>query len=145
MKWDLHNEVIDKIPKKKLNKEIKKSGLTKFILDSIINTKNNNDTTTFLTNNQVFLEKTIKKIVSLCYSKNIKLYSAIDNHEYVYMMDDFEGSDENIFEDHNRQWYFTFSKVAYEADNNSTICYYFNFIKQSKNYHLTLMLDKDMA
>ena len=140
MKWNVHNEYIDSIPKKKLNKEIEKSGLTHFILDTIINNDKNNDTITFLTNNKKFLEKTVKKIIGLCYSKNIQLNTIIDEHECLYQSVDI---------DEFNSWQFTVNKVSFESDVKSTVCYYFNFIKNDtnndKNFHLTLMLDEDMS
>jgi len=141
MKWNVHNEYIDSIPKKKLNKEIEKNGLTHFILDRIINNDKNNDTITFLTDNKTFLEKTVKKIIGLCYSKNIKLHMIIDEHECLYQSDSID--------DNYNNWHFTVSKVSFDSDSKSTICYYFNFIKNhnddDKNFHLTLMLDEDMS
>ena len=139
MKWNIHNEYIDSIPKKKLNKEIEKTGLTHFILDTIINNDKDNDTITFLTNNKNFLEKTVKKIVSLCFLKNIILKMAVEDHKCIYKADPLENKS---------NWCFSFSKVSFDSDIKSTVCYYFNFIKNDdkndKSFHLTLMLDEDM-
>ncbi len=142
MKWNLHNEHIDSIPKKKLNKQIESSGLTHFLLESIINNKKNNDTFTFLTDNKNFLEKTVKKIVGLCYSKEIRLDAAMDNHEFIYQYNKHGGIKEDMKIDNS--WYFTFSKVSFDGDTKSTVCYYFNFVNNDKNFHLSLMLDEDM-
>ena len=146
MKWNLHNEYIESIPKKKLNRKIEKSGLTHFIIDTIVNNKKNNDTITFLTNNNSFLEKTVKKIVGLCYKKEIRLNTAIDNHNCIYQYDKYDQHDQlkDDYKNNNNDWYFTFSKVSFDSDNKNTICYYFNFVNKNRNFHLTLMLDEDM-
>ena len=136
MKWNLHNEYIESISKKKLNKQIEKAGLTHFIIDLIIENQKNNDSITFLTDNKLFLEKTVKKIVSLCYERDIRFELAMDNHNCIYQ-------DNNEIDNH--EWYFTFSKVSFDSNRKTTICYYFNFVNKNRNFHLTLMLDENMV
>ena len=138
MKWNLHNEYIESIPKKKLSEKIEKNGLTKLIIDTITQNQKNNDTIMFLTDNKNFLEKIVKKIVSLCYERNILLDTAMDNHKCVY-----QNNKDNEY-NYNYEWYFTFSKVSSDSHNKNTICYYFNFVNKNRNFHLTLMLDENM-
>ena len=139
MKWNLHNEYIESLPKKMLSKKIEKNGLTQLIIDTITYNKKNNDSITFLTDNNNFLEKIVKQIVSLCYERNIRLDTAMDNHNCVYH------DDKDNEYNYDYEWYFTFSKVSFDSDNKNTICYYFNFVNKNRNFHLTLMLDENMV
>ena len=138
MKWNLHNEYIESIPKKKLSKTIEKNGLTQLIIDTIIQNQKNNDTIMFMTDNDIFLEKIVKKIVSLCYERNIRMDTAMDNHRCIYQ----DRKDDEC--NYKYEWYFTFSKVSFDSDNKNAICYYFNFVNKNRNFHLTLMLDENM-
>lgn len=134
MKWNLHNEYIESIPKKKLNKKIGKEGISPFIIDVIIKNKKNNDTIILLTDNKIFLEQTVKKLVSICYQKDIRFNTAMDNHNCIYQDNQLNTED----------WYFTMNKVSFNSNMKMNICYYFNFVNKNRNFHLTLMLDENM-
>lgn len=134
MKWNLHNEYIESIPKKKLNKKIGKKGMSPFIIDVIIKNKKNNDAIILLTDNKIFLEQTVKKLVSICYQKDIRFDTAMDNHNCIYQDNQLNTED----------WYFTMNKVSFNSNMKMNICYYFNFVNKNRNFHLTLMLDENM-
>lgn len=140
MRWNLHNEYIESIPKKKLNKQIEKAGISPFIIDTIIKNQKNNDSITLLTDNRLFLEKTVKKIVSICYERDIRFELAMDNHKCIYQDNQLTDSDSDTHE-----WYFTVNKVSFDSNRKTTICYYFNFVNQNRNFHLTMMLDENMV
>ena len=138
MKWNLHNEYIESIPKKELNKQIEKAGISPFIIDMIIKNRKNNDSITLLTDNKTFLEKTVKKLVALCYERNIHFDTAMDNHKCIYQTDLELNQTDN-------EWCFTVNKVSFNSNRKMTICYYFNFVNQNRNFHLTMMLDENMV
>ena len=139
MRWNIHNEYINSIPKKELSQKIEKKGLTRFIIDTIINNSEKDDTITFFANDKNFIEKIVKKIVCLCHCKGFVFGTATENHKCIY-----KNNHININKLEGKYWYFTFSKVSFNTENKSITSYYFNFINKNKNYNLNLILDEDM-
>ena len=139
MKWCIENSTMGPTVRNKLKESIQEGNFSKELFNSIFKYANSDMQLTFRSDNLVYIDKLVNKIIGLCYVKNFVFDIANDNHQSLYKSIRIQN---NLPRD-SGIWYFTFSKVSHLK--YGSLSYHFHFSNSEQNFHLLLVHDDNIV
>jgi hypothetical protein len=139
MKWCIENSTMESTVCNKLKESVQEGNFSKELFNSIFKYTSSDMQLTFRSDNLVYIDKLVNKIVGLCYIKNFVFDIANDNQQSLYKSTRIQTNqpkDTGI-------WYYSFSKISHKQGGLS---YHFNFSNNGhNNFHLLLVHDNNIV
>ena len=139
MKWCIENSTMGSTVCNKLKKSVQEGNFSKELFNSIFRYTSSDMQLTFRSDNLVYIDKLVNKIIGLCYVKNFVFDIANDNHQSLYKstrISNNQPKDANL-------WYFTFSKISHSIHEG--VSYHFHFSNNNKRFHLLIIHDNNIV